>query len=304
MLLLLPLDPLSPTSPEPAFAAEAAAASALGVDVALLDIDALTVEEAPDEAVAHVPGSASVAVYRGWMLHPRDYRLLAAALQRRGVELFVSPASYKAAHWLPKAYPHVAPHSPDARWLKVRAGEVDWDAVQTMTASFSGPLLVKDYVKSQKHYWDEACFIPDAQNWPAVRRVVERFIELQGELEGGLVFREFVPLVKLGQHVTGTPLSLEERVFVVAGEPVLRLPYWSDVDYPDVRADLTPLLETLRGFPSPFFTVDLAKTVDGPWVIIEVGDGQVSGLPSAKAAPALIEVLMDAVGTAESAPRS
>jgi len=25
----------------------------------------------------------------------------------------------------------------------------------------SGPAIVKDYVKSRKHEWDEACFIPD-----------------------------------------------------------------------------------------------------------------------------------------------
>ena len=29
---------------------------------------------------------------------------------------------------------------------------------------------------------------------------------------------------------------------------------------------------------SPFFTLDLAQTEDGRWMIVEVGDGQVSGL--------------------------
>ncbi|MNJ00875.1 hypothetical protein D3C73_1603240 [compost metagenome] len=31
---------------------------------------------------------------------------------------------------------------------------------------------------------------------------------------------------------------------------------------------------------SRFFTMDIARTANGEWKVIEVGDGQVSGLPS------------------------
>ncbi len=30
---------------------------------------------------------------------------------------------------------------------------------------------------------------------------------------------------------------------------------------------------------SRFFTMDVAKRIDGKWMIIELGDGQVAGLP-------------------------
>lgn len=53
----------------------------------------------------------------------------------------------------------------------------------------------------EKHYWNEACFIPRASDRSAVERVVSRFLELQGqELAEGLVFREFVPLAIVGKH--------------------------------------------------------------------------------------------------------
>jgi hypothetical protein len=32
------------------------------------------------------------------------------------------------------------------------------------------PLVLKDYVKSQKHAWDEACFIPSASDRKAFER--------------------------------------------------------------------------------------------------------------------------------------
>ena len=31
---------------------------------------------------------------------------------------------------------------------------------------------------------------------------------------------------------------------------------------------------------SRFFTMDVARRVDGDWMIVELGDGQVSGLPN------------------------
>ena len=84
-------------------------------------------------------------------------------------------------------------------------------------------LVVKDYVKSQKHYWQEACFIPAARDLPAVERVVRKFLELQGDdLNEGLVFREFVPLKVVGTHPkSGMPLAAEFRIFWLLGKPIL-----------------------------------------------------------------------------------
>ena len=61
----------------------------------------------------------------------------------------------------------------------------------------SSPIIVKDYVKSQKHYWKEACFIPNASDKKNVESVIQKFIELQdSDLNEGLVFREFIELEK------------------------------------------------------------------------------------------------------------
>ena len=70
------------------------------------------------------------------------------------------------------------------------------DAVMELLEPFGdAPIIVKDYVKSQKHHWSEACFIPAASDADAVRRVASRFIELQGtSLTGGLVFRAYEDL--------------------------------------------------------------------------------------------------------------
>ncbi|MFF2396799.1 ATP-grasp domain-containing protein [Nocardia sp. NPDC058114] len=52
--------------------------------------------------------------------------------------------------------------------------------------------MIKDYVKSRKYEWNTACFVPDLSDGAVLRRVVERFVELQGDsLAGGIVVREF-----------------------------------------------------------------------------------------------------------------
>ena len=40
----------------------------------------------------------------------------------------------------------------------------------------------------------------------------------------------------------------------------------------------TELIEKYRGLESVFYTVDFAELDNGEWIIIEVGDGGVSGL--------------------------
>jgi hypothetical protein len=140
---------------------------------------------------------------------------------------------------------------------------------------------VKDYVKSRKHEWKDACYIASAADERAVMRVVSRFLELQGpDLNEGLVFRAFVPLQPLGAHPSsGMPLSREFRRFYLDGAPLIASAYW-DITDDDLSAPPEALFaEQARSIPSRFFTMDIALTVSKEWIIVELGDGQVAGLP-------------------------
>ncbi len=127
----------------------------------------------------------------------------------------------------------------------------------------------------------EACFIPSASDRGAVKRVVRRFLELQGpDLTGGLVFREFVEFEPIGIHPqSGMPLTLEYRLFFLDRRPLLCAEYWQEGDY---RGDRPPIgrFEALAAtVHSRFFTMDVAKSKGGDWLVVELGDGQVAGLP-------------------------
>jgi ATP-grasp domain, R2K clade family 3 len=289
MLMLYCADPLSRHRPDGAYAAEVTAAEALGIEYALLNFEALVDEEAPQRAVRAVPeqvqeGEERQGIYRGWMLRPGQYAQLYTALLERGVRLINDPDTYARTHLLPNWYGRIAEHTPRSVWLPLQAGEAPDEEMLTRLLQTFGdhPLIVKDYVKSRKHEWAEACFIPSASDRQGVERVVRRFRELQGsDLEGGLVFREYVEYKPLGAHSrSGMPLTREYRIFWLDNTAVATMPYWEEGDYPDDGPPLSDLRELAVAVGSRFFTMDVAgRRADDVWQVVELGDGQVAGLP-------------------------
>ena len=222
-------------------------------------------------------------MYRGWMLKPKQYALLYNALLEKNYQLLNDPTEYQNCHYFPDSYGFISAHTPKTFWLKVANQQVDFDSVFNIIAPFGeASLLIKDYVKSQKHYWDTACFIPSATDKDKVKSVVQKFVALQNtDLNEGLVIREFIELADLTIHSkSGMPLKQEYRLFFLNGYLLGCYNYWEEGEYSaDEHPPLNVFTDIARKVESKFFTIDIAKTKGGEWIIIELGDGQVSGLP-------------------------
>jgi hypothetical protein len=300
-MILLCKDPLGARTPDPDYFTEAEAAQSLGMEVGLLDFEALTFDGNPQRALRFLQSRDEpvTTIYRGWMLGQDRYEQLHTALQSRGLQLINDPAAYRFCHHLPEWYRTLAEHTPRSVWIPTEGPVSGAQLKEALDVFGDRPLIVKDWVKSQKHYWNEACFIPRASDAEAVQRVVSRFLQLQGtELTGGLVFREFVELASVGAHSrSGMPLTCEYRLFFLDGSCFYRDRYWSEGEYPD---DVPPSghFEALADrVKSRFFTMDVAKTTDGRWIVVELGDGQVAGLPDQEQAATFYR------GLAESWPK-
>ncbi|NEX94920.1 ATP-grasp domain-containing protein [Caulobacter sp. 17J65-9] len=283
-------DPINPRSVDPAFAQEAEAARAAGYTVVVLDHDELDHRTDPGAALrsARFDGAGS-AVYRGWMLRDVAYAALFDALARRGIDLVTSPAEYATCHHAPGSYAVLKRWMPATTWLPVSQMDDPAALDQTLAAFGAAPVVLKDWVKSQAGYWNEACFIPDASKADEARRVIRRFRELQGDsLVGGLVFKAYIPLEPVGSP------AFEYRAFVVKGAAVGSWPRSREAA--DLGAPPSALLdEVAASVPSPFAAADFGRDADGRWWLLEVGDGQVSGLPVAEAAGAIYAALRDAL---------
>ncbi|MFF8288849.1 ATP-grasp domain-containing protein [Streptomyces sp. NPDC016309] len=283
-------DPLRPRRPDEHYADEAAAVRDLGHPVALIDHDALTAGRTA-AAVARVPEGAGPAWYRGWMLTAGQYAALSEALAARGVSLSTAPEDYRRAHELPGWYPAFAPVTPPAVWLPTPPGTPP-AAPRLATAATTlggGPAIVKDYVKSRKDRWDEACFVPDLADPHRLAAVVARFVELQdASLTGGVVIRAFEDF----RTTDG-----EARLWWIDGDPALLTAH---PDSPALRPRPDPAFVALvrplvAALGCRFVTTDLARRADGAWRVVEVGDGQVSDLPKGVAAGRLVHPLATAL---------
>jgi len=222
-----------------------------------------------------------IAIYRGWMLKPNQYELLYNALLEKGLELINTPKEYKFCHYLPMNYDTIKEYTPKTTFKKL-ASEFRISEFENEIAEFGNkPIIVKDYVKSQKHYWEEACFIPNAEDKKKVNLVIRRFLELQGpDFNEGLVLREYVELEELKKHAqSGMPLTKEFRVFVKNNKVMAIYKYWDEGSYGNTEPAIETFKEVIPRIRSNFFTMDIAKKKDGNWIIVELGDGQVAGLP-------------------------
>ncbi|MEC3982168.1 ATP-grasp domain-containing protein [Amycolatopsis sp. H20-H5] len=267
LLLLIPADVLRPRRPDEHFASEAAAAREAGMDVALVDHNALTRADGAEEAVAKVR-SEGEAVYRGWMLRSEQYAAFDEALTRRGVRLRTTTEQYQRAHELPGWYDALAALTPRSAWT---TGD-DRAAFDKACGELgSGRAVLRDYTKSMKHYWTEAAYLPDLSDADAAWRVASRFRELRDDaFTGGFVVREFEELT-----------AAEVRTWWVDGQCRLIGPHPDTPDdTPPADLDLGGLAPVIARLGLPFVTVDLALRADGGWRVVELGDGQVSDRPS------------------------
>lgn len=284
-MLVLCADPLEPSRVDPCFAAEAEAARRAGWDVCVVNLEELEAGHLK-RALACVPQrDTRRALYRGWMMRPEVYVRLHQGLSARNVRLLNSPEHYRHAHHLPENHAVISLLTAPTTWLRLPPG-FTWEWIEARLPDLlrpfgDAPVLVKDYVKSQKHAWKEACFIPCASDAMAVRLVVQRFLELQDDaLNEGLVFRQYIPLASAGTHpVSGMPLGVEFRLFFLRGQVLSSSVYWEHGADGGVRPDLAMFTDVARKVASPFFAMDVALRADGQWMIVELGDGGVSSLP-------------------------
>lgn len=84
-------------------------------------------------------------------------------------------------------------------------------------------------MKSRKHEWYEACFVPSASDEPSLRRVINTFVERQGALlAGGVVVRKYLELEAAGPQLVPDGQSVarfayDERSNVPASRALSRL---------------------------------------------------------------------------------
>jgi hypothetical protein len=293
--VLFPCYPTKPREIDPSFAEEFEAARRAGFQVGFIGIESDDVSLVLPNVVGLSTGVVT-ALYRGWILTEADYGRMAKALSERNVELVTGQESYLNCYYLPNWYRQLKGLTPKSTWTV--HNKPSKDDVKFLTSciqkDFTGGVVLKDYVKSRKHEWLDACYIPDVADGENTLRVIGNFVERQEDLVGGLVFREYVDLRIIGKHPKSElPLANEHRFFVLNDKVIYEGKYWPERNYDGWALPEPNVLSSVLGkVKSPFYAVDVAEKTDGTWTVVEVNDGGTAGVPEGGSVKDFYEALM------------
>lgn len=145
----------------------------------------------------------------------------------------------------------------------------------------AGPFVVKGSTNSFKWQWKTRMFAKDRAGAVTLAAEVEALLPGQRA-----VIREYVPLRVLEPAVVGPPFTNEWRCFFVGTQMIAHGYYWSSAEpetiaaasFPTAARDLVQRAAAIAAEHCTFFVLDVAETEDGRWIVVEVNDGQCSGL--------------------------
>lgn len=211
------------------------------------------------------PNEEHLAIYRGWMMKPEQYERFYNLLLKKNIRLVTAPKYYILMHIFPNAYKDIKEDTAKMEIYPLKS-KID---VEKLKKSFD-KFIIKDYVKSVKGtefpvFFDQSINQKDFDNWMDV------FYKYRGELlTGGICVKEFLDLKHYGKNTN------EYRVFY-ANNKIISVSRNSDQEnnFPKPPKNL---IEKYCNLNSPYYSIDYAELENGNWKIIEVGDGQVSGL--------------------------
>ena len=150
-----------------------------------------------------------------------------------------------------------------------------------------GPFVLKGETNSRKFNWNTHMFAKDKRE---AGQVYSRLSADGLVVEQNIYIRKYEPLVKLGEGLNGLQVSEEYRFFFLDGQVLSGGFYWSShvddlTEVPNPARVPQEFLKTVGqriGFNARFVVVDIARKVDGGWMVVEVNDGQQSGVSENK----------------------
>ncbi len=167
------------------------------------------------------------------------------------------------------------------------------------------PFVLKGRSDSRKQRWSTHMY---AETWEDALHVQQRLEEDRVIGDQGIVIRKYVPLKTYFRAIGGLPITKEFRVFVYKQQVISAGYYWEAFrdDFPFHCQEVPPIKElntmfvqqvvTAVGDQATFYVADVAQEQNGDWWLVELNDGQMSGL-SGNDAVILYRALYEALTT-------
>ena len=205
-----------------------------------------------------------------------EYGVRYDALLRQGVRLVHTPSDHNLCSRLPDWFPLLSNLTPRSVWFEQPPTAED------VLSAFALPVFLKGERQTSRHQRHLSIIETADQLRSALDTyAVDPLLRWQR-----VACRQYIPLRSVAAtSEVELPRAFEFRTFWWDGVLVAVTPYWTDVAYALSDDDRLPMLaiaaEAARRVPVRFLVVDVAQTVTGRWIVIELNDGQDSGYRAA-----------------------
>ena len=148
-----------------------------------------------------------------------------------------------------------------------------------------GPFIVKGVTNSRKFNWNTLMYAETKKDAIDIACDLDSDSLLSSQKK---IVRKYYPLETFEIGINGLRFTNEWRVFCLGKEILCLGYYWSNAkdaesingniiwrqEARDFAAKIVPLISEFTNF----YALDVAKTESGQWILIEINDGQMSGL--------------------------
>lgn len=161
-----------------------------------------------------------------------------------------------------------------------------WFDATINESAYNGPFIVKGKTNSRKFQWDTLMYAKDRGEAMNISSQLSNDPYIG---EQGIIYRKYVPLRIFEIGVNGLPFSNEWRFFFYKNYMLTYGFYWSCIDDLTVGEmnhdgiDFAYKCAELIKDKCTFFVLDIAEKAEGGWILIEINDGQMSGLSECQA---------------------
>jgi len=233
--------------------------------------------ETADNALAYVPtfDVLQPGIWVGYIPAPDRYTAIYNAALTRNIRLVNTPGEYQTAMEFDRFYPLLNGLTPESRIVTAA------DQIATAVSELGFPLFVKGTVKSNKEQRWRACV---AENMPELSAITDSLFLREQRSRGRVILRTLARLRTIASDYQAFPLGREYRVFVYQNRVLAYGFYWDEytdsikLSSSEEQAICMLAIEAARRIGTPLIAVDIGQLESGDWIVIEVGDGQFSGL--------------------------
>lgn len=203
-----------------------------------------------------------------------DYEKLEEMIESMGMKLLVHNAEHLHCSTIEKWYPALKGKTPYTEVYD------ELPSVDKLLETFSFPVFIKGNRQTNRHKKSQ-CIIENEDEYERLRTEWHKDSVLSWQK---VAVREYVPLKTIDEtsFPNMVPISYEFRFFFFEGKCVGYGPYWyMGNKYTMAPEDIEPAMQlgewAAERVANEFIAVDLAKTAEGEWIIIEINDAQESG---------------------------